>query len=227
MDVFITVISDTNTFSSISSGTSCFLVIPFQTFGNIIVNDKPYVRFINAHSEGDCSYNDVDLFHQEFVLIGTSGSCIHAGMIRSCFNAVYAKDFCQFFHFLPAQAIDNSRFSLMLFDKLDNIFCWIILGTDFVIEIRTVKRRFEYFGVQHVKIFLDIVLYFRRSCGCQSDDRRLSDLLDNRAYFTIFGPEIVSPFRDTMCFIDSKKRNLYFFQEFYITVFCQRLRCYI
>ena len=60
------------------------------------------------NTESNGRYNNVHLFHQKSVLVGTSGTGIHSRMIRSCFDAVDTKHFRQFFHFLPAQAIDNA-----------------------------------------------------------------------------------------------------------------------
>ena len=86
------------------------------------MDDKAYVWFVDPHTESDGRYNNVHLFHQEAVLVGTSGTGIHSRMIRSCFDTVDTKHFCQFFHFLPAQTVDDTGFPFMVFNKLNNVF---------------------------------------------------------------------------------------------------------
>ena len=59
---------DATTFSAITSSTPCFLVIPLQTLRNVIMNNKPYIRFVYTHSKRDSRNNYIDAFHDEIVL---------------------------------------------------------------------------------------------------------------------------------------------------------------
>ena len=60
--------SNADAFASVASRTSGLLIIAFQTLRNIIVNNKSYIRLVNAHTEGDGSHNHVETLHQEVVL---------------------------------------------------------------------------------------------------------------------------------------------------------------
>ena len=54
----------------------------------------------------------------------------------------------------------------VIFNEFDNIFCRVYLRTNLVIEVGTVKGRLEHLGIQHIQVFLNIVLDFRGS-GCR------------------------------------------------------------
>jgi len=62
------------TFPSITPSASCLLVITFDTFRNIIVDNKANIGLINSHSKSDGSYHYVYFFHQEHILV--LGTCL-------------------------------------------------------------------------------------------------------------------------------------------------------
>lgn len=88
-----------------------FLVIPFQALWYIIVDDVSHIGFINPHSKCDSSYNYVDLFHQEIILILRSRCRIHTCMVSTGVNPVGLKYLSKLFYLLPAQAIMMPDFS--------------------------------------------------------------------------------------------------------------------
>ena len=53
------------------------------------MNYKTYVRFIDSHSEGDCCDDNVNIFHQKFILCICTHGCFEAGMIRQSTNTIY------------------------------------------------------------------------------------------------------------------------------------------
>ena len=141
LQVFVRIKSNTLSFASISSGTSCFLIISFQTFRNIIVNDKTYVRLVNTHTEGNGRYNHFYLFHQEIVLILRACCRIHTCMVSAGVNAIRLQNFSKFFYLLPAQAVDNARLFRIVLDELDDIPIYIIGFRPYlIIEVRAVER---------------------------------------------------------------------------------------
>ena len=108
LQVFVCIKGYALTFTTISSGASCLLVISFQTLRNIVVNHKPHVGLVYSHTESNSSHNDVHLFHQEVILILGSRQRIHPRMIRARIYAIRLKDLSKFFHSFPAQAIDDT-----------------------------------------------------------------------------------------------------------------------
>ena len=182
----------------------------------------------DAHAECDGGNYDVNFLHEEFVLVGAAGGCIHARMVGGGFDAVDAEHFCEFLDFFPAQAIDDAGFSFVVFDEFDDVFGDVALfGAHFVVEVRAVERGFEHLRVQHVQVFLDVVLHFGRGGGGQGNDGRPAYFLDNRADFAVFRPEVVSPFRDAVGFVHGKEGDFYFFEELHVAFFGQRFGCHV
>ncbi len=68
-------------FAAISSGTSGLLIISFETFGYIVMDNEPYVGLVDAHSEGYCGDNHIHFFQQESVLVVGACCRIHPGMV--------------------------------------------------------------------------------------------------------------------------------------------------
>ena len=103
------------------------------------MDDKAYVGFVDAHSECNGCDNNVDLFHQKFILVSTSGICIHSGMIGGCFDSVDLQYFCQFFYFFTAEAVDDAGFAFVVLDEFDDVFCRVIFWAYLIIKVRSVE----------------------------------------------------------------------------------------
>ena len=108
LQVFIGIKSDALALTAIAAGSSGFLVISFEAFGNIIMDDIPYVGFVDPHTKSNGSNDHVCFFHQERILIARTLLRIHAGMIRERFDTVCFQDIGKLFHLLTAQTIDNT-----------------------------------------------------------------------------------------------------------------------
>ena len=116
----------------------------------------------------------------------------------------------------------------MLLDETDDILINILcLRPHLIIEVRTVKRTLEFLRIQDAQILLDIRAHLVGSRRCQSDDRRLADLIHDRTDTTVLGTEVMSPLRDTVGFINGIERNLHRLEEVHILLFRKRLRRHI
>ena len=71
--IFIRVESQAMPFTTITTSTSCFLIVTFNTFWDIVVDYKTYIGFIDTHTKGDGCYHHINLFHQEHILV--FGAC--------------------------------------------------------------------------------------------------------------------------------------------------------
>src|SRR5690606_37123793 len=73
LNVFIAVKGDAFPFAAVTSGSSGFLIVALQTFKNIVVNYKTYIRLVNSHTKSNGGNNHIGFFHQKFILM--LGSC--------------------------------------------------------------------------------------------------------------------------------------------------------
>jgi hypothetical protein len=63
------------------------LIIVFDAFGNLVIDDKPHIRLIDAHSKGYGCYNDLDLVSHPVFLIGLSLLRSKGGMIHGSLDS--------------------------------------------------------------------------------------------------------------------------------------------
>ena len=149
-------------------------------------------------------------------------------MIGAGINTIRFQNLSQFFHFLTAQTIDNTRFTGITLDELNDILVYIIRFTAYlIIKIRSIERRLELIGIRHSQDFLDILTHFLSSSSCQCNNRSRTNHIDNRTDTSVLRTEVVTPFRDTMCLIYGIERNLHILQEFHILFLGQRFGSHI
>ena len=219
---------DTFAFAAISSRTSRFLIITFQTLRYIIMNHKPHIGFVNSHTKSNGCHYHVDFLHHELVLSFRAHLLLQSSMIGSRTNLVRLKNFSQFFHLLARETIDNTTLAFVLTDELDDFLIYILgFRTYFVIQVRTIERRLKVLGILNAQTLLNICTHLIGSCSGQSNDWRLANLLNNRTNLSVFWTEIMSPLRNTMRLIHSIKRNLHRLQKLHIVLLGQRFRSHI
>ena len=81
-NILIAVKSDAGTIAAVAAGAAGLLVVIFNTFGDIEVDDKAYIRLVDPHAKGDGSDDDIDLFHEEIILGLVACLGIETSMIR-------------------------------------------------------------------------------------------------------------------------------------------------
>ena len=137
-------------FATIPSGTTGFLIVAFDTLWDIMVDDKAHIGLIDAHTKGNGGHDHIHLFHQEHILI--LGTCfgIEPGMIGYSTHSIHLEYLGEFLDPFSAQTIDDSRLSLVLFYKTDDVRIHILgFGTHFVEQIGPVKRCLKHLGIRH------------------------------------------------------------------------------
>ena len=115
----------------------------------------------------------------------------------------------------------------MVLDELNNLFVNVfVLLADFVVEVRTVERGDEHFGLVHAEVFLDVALHLGRGGGRQRNHGHiLADLLDDFSDVAVFGTEVVAPFGDAVRLVDGVKRDVDILEKVHVFLFGQGFRC--
>ena len=228
LQILVSIESNAHALTAIASSTSRFLIVAFEAFGNVVVNDKANIRLVNAHSKSDGGDNDVDALHEEIVLRLRTRLRIKSGMISGGLYIIGLQDGSQLLHFLSREAIDDAALALVLLDELDDLLVDIGgLLPHFVIEIRTIERTLVLLCVHDAQALLDVGTNLVGGSGCKCDDRSIANLVDSGAYIAILRSEIMSPLRDAVGFINGIKRNLDLLEESYILLFVKRLGSHI
>src|SRR5690606_1390956 len=164
LNILVAIECNTTTFTSIPTGTTCFLIITLKTLGHIIVDNDTHVRLINTHTKGNGSNNHVNLFIQKLILVGCPCCSIHSGMVGQSLYTIHNQKFCKLFNLLPAKAVDYTRLSRILLQHLDNLFRCINLRPYLIVKVGPVEGRLENMGFLNTQCLLYIMLYL----GCSS-----------------------------------------------------------
>ncbi|MNE14068.1 hypothetical protein D3C80_1069270 [compost metagenome] len=146
---------------------------------------------------------------QEHILSLCTGRRIQTGMIGHRLDSIGHQCTGQLFCSLTVKGINNTTLAFMLRDKSYNMFQYLVFGTlryYFIIQVGPVKGRNKYLWCSQLQVFNDIVLHFRCSGGGQGNNWQIGvDLFDHGTEFTVFRAEIMSPLRNTVCFIHCYK----------------------
>lgn len=101
LPISVGVVKDTASWLAVSAGTTALLSVVFQAFRESSVNHKSYILFVDAHSKGNRSYDNVDLIPHPPQLHFFPGSVVHFGVVIITFNFVFAQLSTHFFALLP------------------------------------------------------------------------------------------------------------------------------
>ena len=229
MDVLVVVESDAVSFAAVTTCTTSLLIVAFEALRDVVVNHETDVGLVDAHSESDSRHDDVDLLHQELILILLTCLAVQTGMVWQRLDAVNLQSLSEFLHFFTAQSVHDSRFSRVRFDIFYDVFDHIFrLRTYFIIKIRTVERRFEDLGILDFKVFHDVLLHLHGCGSSQCNDWQFWIYrIDDRAQTAVFRTEVMTPFGDTVCLIDGKEGDVEATQELESLFFRQRLGSHI
>ena len=194
LEIFVRIEGNAKALAAISAGASCFLVISFKAFGNVVVDDESHIGLVDAHAKGDGSHNHIDVFFKKSIL----GVATHLG-IQSCvigarIDVVGAKHLGEFFHAFAREAVDDTTHMRVTLDESDDVVIHFSrLLSHFVVEVGAIKRAFILECIGDSQILFDVHAHLVGGSGCECDDGHLTNFIDDGAKFAIFRAEIVSP----------------------------------
>ena len=223
LNVLVAVKGQAVSFAAVAARTPRLLVVAFERLGNVVVDDVAHVGLVDAHAESDRGDDHLDALHEEGVLVGGARRGVHAGVVGQRADAVGHEQFRELLDLLAAQAVDDAALALVLLDETDDLAVHVVLGPDLVVEVRTVERRLENRGVGHAQVLLDVELHLGGGRGRQGDQRRRTDLVDDRPDTAVLRAEVMAPLRDAVRLVDGVERNPYLAQERHVVLLGERL----
>ena len=119
-------------------------------------------------------------------------------MIGRSLDIIGTQDFGKVFHLLAGEAIDDTRFALVLPDEFDNLLMQLDglagFGPYLVVEVGAVERGDKKAGVLHAEVLDNVLLHLGGGRGGEGEDGSLLvDMVDGIAQASVLGAEIVSP----------------------------------
>ena len=116
-----------------------FLIVVFHAARHIVVNDEPYVGFVDAHAEGICRNNHISLPAQPVALGFFAFFKRHSAVIVRDGEPVHLKFSRQRFHGAACEAVDNAAFSSVPGEESGEGGPFVFYLLHFKVEIRPVE----------------------------------------------------------------------------------------
>ena len=228
LQVLVAVEGDADALATVTAGTACLLIIPFERLRDIVVDDEAHIGFVDTHAKGYGGHDDIDFLHEEVILGLRTRLRVETGVVALRLDVVGAKHLGQVFHLLSRQAVDDAALARMLFDEAHDVLINVLrLRPHFIVEVRPVERRLKLLGIENAQILLDVGAHLVGGRGGERDNRGLAYFVHDRPDAPVLRTEVVSPLRDTVCLVDGIERNLARLQELHVVLLRQRLRCHV
>ena len=225
LDVLIAIISNALSFLAVSAGTTRLLIVALDALGNVVVDDKAYVRLVNTHTKRNGSHNDIDFLRKEEVLVLCPCLGIQASVVRKGLDAVDGKHLGQFLHLLAAEAVDDAALPGILADEADNILLRVYLVPHLIIEVGPIEGGLEHLCILDAEVFEDVALDLGRSGSREGYHGRRLNLVYDRTNFAVFRPEVMAPLGDTMGLVHRIEGDFDRLEEGDVFLLGEGLRC--
>src|SRR5436190_13684771 len=163
------IIEDTPAFEAIAACTTCLLVIIFNRLGNIVMDHKPDIGFVNTHPECDGSTDHLHIFVEKLVLPVGPQLAIETSMVSHGLDAIRYQDIGELFSRPAIKSINDPAFIFHSLDEPDNVLICLVLldlGKYLIIKIGPVERRNINVRIMQIQVLDDIALDFGSSCCC-------------------------------------------------------------
>ena len=130
-------------------------------------------------------------------------------MIGNGLDSVYLQQMGDVLHFLAAETVNDPRFALVALDEAyDVLFDVLGLGSDLVEQVGPVERGLEGAGLGNSEVLENVFLHLGSRGSRQAYDGEFSDFFNDAFQVPVFGPEVMTPFRDAVRLVDRYKGDL-------------------
>ena len=203
-DVGITIKQEAVCGQTVTPGATDLLIIAFDAFRQIKVDDEAHVGFVDAHPEGDGGDNDLHIVADERFLILLSVYIFQSGVIGS--GGISTRDQIrgQFIHLFAREAIDDARLILVTFEHVDGLLSWVAFGQDLDEKILAVETGNKFIGCGELERGANVLPHARRGRSSQREANRVRELFSDLNKLTILGAKVMPPLRDAVGLVNGQ-----------------------
>ncbi len=172
------------------------------------MDDKPDVRFIDAHAEGDGGTDDIDVATGEGLLVLLADDIRETGVVGKCRKSLILKLSCEIFRRLLGETVYDAGIALMIMEILHQLREVTGLWHHAVGEVLPVETPDKPGWLSQGELLCDVILDGRYGGRGQGDDRDVREPFFERPEPAILGPEVVPPHRYAVRFIDGYESEI-------------------
>ena len=198
---------DTLTGHTVPPRPSGLLVIGFDVFREIVVQDKPDIRFIDSHAKGNGRTAHLYFIPDKRFLVLPADMIRETSMIRERGISLCLQIRGELFGMFPGKTVDDAGCVPVGFQKRKDLPFRIAGFTDFIGEVFPVERTHEHTGVLQAQFTDDIILHGTGGSRGHRDHRDVRPGLLDHPEFPVLGTEVMTPPGDTVRLVDRNKRK--------------------
>src|SRR5205085_2005463 len=110
----------------------------FNVLREVVMNDPPDVRLVDAHPKRDRRINDPRIVAEELFLVSRALAGFKSGVISPGGKSTTGQRFRHPFGRGPTRTVDNTALVLTLAHKLNDLLERLVLGHDAIGQVRPV-----------------------------------------------------------------------------------------
>ena len=162
------------------------------------------VRPVDPHTKGDRGDDDIELFLGERLLDLTTVCGVEPGVVAGGTKTVAGEPCGHGLRVAAADAIDDGRLPVVPLQDVEGLLTDVDQRQDPIVEVCSIEAADEDGRIAELQLVGDIVPHPRRCSGGKSMQARFGEVFPEERQPPVFGPEVMPPLADAVCFVDGK-----------------------
>ncbi len=174
------------------------LIVTLDVLRQIVVDDEPHVRLVDAHAERDCRANHLHLVAQELLLIQAAVIGLHARVIWRRLHAIFPQPLRHALRALSTLTINDAALVPPRTHILQRLVVRPGLRQHAIVQVRPVEARHVDRWLVQMKLLDDVHAHALRRRRGQRHHRHVREQAAKLRELTILRAEIMPPLAHAM-----------------------------
>jgi len=189
---------------AVAAGAAGFLVVAFEVFGEVAVDDEADVWFVDAHAEGDGGDDDGAVVADEGFLGGAAFGGLHAGVVAAGGDVVFSEEGDGCLDAAAGGAVDDAGLAGAFAEEADHLGIAVGFTTDFVEEVGAVEGGADADGIVQGEAGDDVLGDAFGGGGGEGGEGDLGEGVAEGGEDEVVGAEVVAPFGEAVGLVDGE-----------------------
>lgn len=141
---------------AVTAGAPDLLVIAFQVFGQVVMENEADIGFINAHTESDGGDDDGDVVTDKLLLVETAVGVVEAGVVGEGVPAVALELLGELVDLAAGGAVDNAGLLLVVVEEGEGLFKATRFGGDGEEKVFTIEAGDKFISIGDGKALFNV-----------------------------------------------------------------------
>ena len=193
---------------TVAPGPAGLLIVALDVFREVVVNHKPHVRFIDAHTKRNRGADDLNLVADERLLIFGARRGIEPSVVGGTAQALLGEPLGQTLGGIPARAVNDAALAVVPLGYVQNLVQRLAASDHPVGEVAAIETGDEPARIAESQLRDDVLPHAIGRGGGQRHHRCLGKPATQRGDLPVLRAKVVAPFADTMRLVDGDQPRL-------------------